>query len=409
MHVPAQHSIFNLLHWQIFDKYLFKRKKEKPLLKGLNGLYLNAILRSLGVSLVSIFIPIYILEITNSLYWIFLFFGVQFGLLLFLDYPLAKLSTLVNPDVSVAFSNLLLIIYFVCLRAAEFNPNLFIMAAIINAVRIPLYWLYYHVSFIKLGHKDSMGGEISYRSFFGKLATAAAPLIGGVIIKMSGFDVVFIIASLVIFLSTFPILFDSYNHQEKLSSFKKIYQGILNKENLIETFGFIGEGIEPYIASVFWPVFIYLNLKNYQAVGFIVSFSLFLSLLVLLIFKKHIDKREKRFFKFGLAGNAINWIVRTFATATGQILFLDTFYNLLSLFVWTPFSSIFYKKAKKRNAFDFVVKREIIIHISRLLATGLIAIIWLYTQSVFLVFLLAIIGLMLSQGLVHNKIGLKLF
>ncbi len=396
MPYQSHQSILNLPHW-----HFFPRKKEAPL-PGLTGLYLNASLRTFGLSLISIFIPLYILKITSNLNWVFIFYIVSFGIMSFLDYILAKVVSKIGPDWSALISNLFLISYLICLKAAKMDLNFFLLAALMIAFVVPLYWGPYHLAFINLGKQEKMGGQVTIMVFFSRVVASLAPVCGGLIIKNWGFDVLFNIALGIIFFSVFPLFFDSYNKKESISSFGKIISSILSREERHNVLGFVGESIETFIAVVFWPIVIFLSVGSYQIVGLITSASLLFSLIILMILKKYIDRREKRFFRWGMWGNGLNWLVRIFANGARQIFLADLSYNLLALFVWTPFHSLVYKKAKSKKIFDFVELREIVFHSTRMFAGIIIAWVWWWTKSMFLVFVFAILGLFLAQFLVRE-------
>jgi hypothetical protein len=396
-------SLFQPQHLSLLKKINPFNQDEEPVLKGLRGLYLNASLRTFGLSLISIFIPLYILDITGEVSWVFTFYLLYFSVMLIVDYPLAWLVTKLKPDFAALISNILLMAFLIIMQLAENNPSLLIYAALISSFRTPLYWLPYHLSFINLGERRKFGGEVSATKILGRVASALAPLIGSLLIKVGGFDLVFQVALLIIFFSVIPLFFDSYNKKEELSPLPKIIGDMFEKEKIDDTIGFLGEGTEPFIATVFWPLFLYLEVQSYQLVGVITSISLVLSLITLAVMKRYVDQREKKFFKVGMIGNIANWIMRIFATTTPHFFMANISHNLLSLFVWMPFNSVFCKKAKEKKVFDYIERRELLIHFSRLMVTVLVALIWKYTRSFYLIFLVAALGLFMSQTMLRKK------
>lgn len=396
MPYQSYQSILNLPHW------LFFPQKKQALLPGLTGLYLNASLRTFGLSLISIFIPLYILKITSSLSWVFIFYITSFGMMAVLDYILARVVSKIGPDWSALISNFFLLSYLFFLKIGKIDPRFFILSALMFAFLVPLYWGPYHLAFINLGRQGRMGGQVTIMAFLSRVVASLAPVCGGLVIKKWGFDVLFNISLGIVFLSVVPLFFDSYNKKEPISSLEEIIKNIFSKEERGNVLGFVGESIETFVAVVFWPIFIFLSVKSYQIVGLITSASLLFSLVILMVLKKYIDRREKRFFRWGIWGNGLNWLVRIFANGTGQIFFADFTYNFLALFVWTPFHSLVYKKAKVKKVFDFVELRELVFHSTRVFAGIIIALLWWWTQSMFLVFLFAILGLFLAQFLVRE-------
>lgn len=142
------HPVNNLFlpHWSLTAK-----------LKGLSGIYLNVAMRNFAFGLISIFIPIYLYKITNSLVNVFLFYSIWRLIQIATTIPIAKLISRIGPDLSMLLSNLTRSIYLVLITYARTSPTCLWIAPLFGALTVPLYFLPYHTAFAS----ESKSGRLS--------------------------------------------------------------------------------------------------------------------------------------------------------------------------------------------------------------------------------------------------------
>ncbi len=150
------------------------------------------------------------------------------------------------------------------------------------------------------------------------------------------------------------------------------------------------------IYGVAWWVFVYFAVKNYEVVGAISSGVLFLTLIICFWAGKWIDKRGPGVLKWGVMANSINWLIRPFLKTTSLIFTSDFLYRLVTVFIWTPIDAVTYEMAGKKRRLEFLVKREIWIHLGGLLTCFLVWIFLFVRFSWGAIFILGALGLVLS-------------
>jgi hypothetical protein len=266
----------------------------------------------------------------------------------------------------------------------------------------PLYWMPYHLAFIKLGKEEKYGENVSWLSIVGRLSTALGPVIGGFIIVLLGFEKLFVIAVVIILLSTIPLFFDRFKRVSKMPPFSHILRGMVNPRYYDDLLAFWGVALESIVLAIFWPLFIYKIVVSYKVVGLISSLGLLVSMIVLFWAGKKVNKDGSRIYRIGVLGNSFNWLIRIFLNSGWQIFLADFFYNLGSALLWTPFETVVYRKAIGTDPFEFLVKREYALHIGGVIAVLLVWLFWIFIPNWFAIFCLGAVGLFLT-GLMIKK------
>jgi len=285
----------------------------------------------------------------------------------------------------------------------EKNTAFLFIAALLSAILIPLYWIPYHLAFVKLGKQEKYGESFSFLSILGRITSALGPVIGGFFIAFWGFTNLFMLVITLIFIATIPLFFDKFKKTNLMPSWQTIFKGLLAKNYRSDLLAFWGVGMESFIYAVFWPIFVYSVVASYKTLGIISSASLMLSLIVLFWVGKHVDKKGPGILKIGVAGNSLNWLTRVFLKTAPQFLIADFFYHLGGILLWTPFNAVMYQKAIRQGALSFLTKRELAIHAGGFLAALVVLLIYLIKPSWPLIFSVGILGLLLSSFMVKQQ------
>ncbi len=328
----------------------------------LNELYVSVALKSFAISMISIFLPIYLLKLNYSLTTVLIFFAIlNISHALFII-PAAKISSKYGFKHSISYSIPVLIIFYLALSTLEqFHWPIYLLAVIFG-INNALYWMGYHVDFSKFSNKKNRGKEIGKAKIVSLIFHVLGPIIGGLIITFIGFSALFVIVSILLLASVIPLFFSKDIHNPINFSIRGIFKGQSTKN----TFAFIGHGIESGAASVIWPVFIFFSiLNNFTTLGLISSLSVSFSLLFVFIIGRFSDVRRRLVLKIGSLLNTVIWGIRFFIKTTFQVFIIDSFYGVSQTLIQIPFDALSYDKANKANIVKFIIFREIIIQIAR--------------------------------------------
>ncbi len=264
----GQHQVLTLPHWRYPAK-----------LPGLTGLYLNSVFRSLATGLIGVFIPVFVYKITGGWPGLFSFFLTRELVLILTTIPIAVSIKKLGPDRLIALGVLTLFLCLIFLIQSEANPAFLKWAAVFLGITIPLHWLPYHLAFSWESSRRFLSSQVANQAIISKLATAAAPLIGGIIATKLGFSGLYLTAGAILLLSIIPVFMDQYNRKGEAISLSEIKQVVKNPKLQPIWWGFFGNGLETAIYSIFLPIFLYQTLGGLEQIGFISTISLIISLI----------------------------------------------------------------------------------------------------------------------------------
>jgi MFS family permease len=352
--------------------------------KEMNEFYATYGIFNFSLELISLFVPIYFYKLGYSLPWIlFYYFLISLSFVIF-SFTGARIVSKFGIKYSMLTTVPILIVYFIGLRFVPHLPLLFFILPFLASFKMILFNYSFHLNFLQHSDKKNRGKEEAALQASALFASFLAPFLGGIIIKLAGFPVLFTTGSLVLFFAFIP-LFMSKEKFEPISFEKKnLIKDLFKKENLPCSLSFAGYAIESWIGAIIWPLFLFLILFNTESVGVVMSLTTILTFLIFYIIGKETDKRDKkRLLRAGTILYFIGWIGRLFVNSFVSILFIDTYANLTQKVLQVPWSAYSYDIAAKRNYFKFIVQREITFNLTRIMALPLLMLIFLLNWHTF--------------------------
>ena len=334
--------------------------------KELNELYISVAIRSFSISMIGIFIPIYIYKIYYSLQAVFL---------AYIFYSLARMFTLPFTIYlikkkgfkhSIMYSvPILILAYFMLYTISSYHFDINLILFIIG-IADSFYWFGYHLDLSHSTTQQERGRELSVNKVVSSIFTALGPVIGGSILTFFGFKVLFVTASLLLFTSVLPLFYtpDKYEIGELDLSLKNV-----KKLPFRDIFVFMGDSIEVIGYAVIWPLFLLFLSFNYESTGLVYSLSFLFSLLFALAIGKASDKNRKLSLTLASLSNSFVWLIRVFIKNILQLIVIDSFYGISRSALDISFFSSFYDKSNNKNVnrLGYIMLRELTIAITRLL------------------------------------------
>lgn len=382
---------------------------------GITAIYVNIVLRRLALSLVSLFVPVFLFikgremwgsSIEAGLSLVFIYYVCWVLTKMLLVIPVANLIVSVGYRWTIALSNIfwagLLILFYL----AEENIEFLFIAPFVHAGATCLYWLSYHSLFAEDGHIKNLGKEVGLSQVIGLVASIAGPVMGGIIIDRLGFQSLFQTALFVIVLSGFPFFLLPHHKLKKRIRFGDVISWFKNKDHINEIVSVFGRNFEEKVVLVFWPIFVFLAVETYTKQGMIASSGTLLGALAVYWAGRLMDKKgNKRRFLFGVLATAITWVARSFTKNFVQILTVDIVGALVSPFYWVNFESLLYKDArtKAENQLLFMTARLFITGLSYLSVLLVLAIFMRSPQLFSILFFLAALGSIASFTLWEGR------
>jgi MFS family permease len=128
------------------------------------------------------------------------------------------------------------------------------------------------------------------------------------------------------------------------------------------------------------------------AVGLVSSLVILASLVIQLIMGDLADRFDKhRVLKWGTILNSIGWLVKIFVSTGFQIFVAGTYHSFAAIVMRTPLDALMYEQAADSGHYvdEYTVMREISLNIGRFVMMAAVALIFFFTGSIALTFLVA--------------------
>lgn len=353
---------------------------------GLSKILQMVSLNNFALSLISIFVPIYLLQLEYSFKMVLAWLAITHSSLLLFAFCAVYFSNKVGLVHSLHVRFILLISHLLLLLKLPENPSLFWITPIVIGMEMAFYWMPLNILFVRNTDKEKMGGAMSKLFVYPRIISMFSPLIGAIITSYFGFNALFVIAMALVVLAVIPVL---PLHSEKTHfefSIKRIKE--IFKEN--KDF-FLPEVIDNLAedAGVIWSIFIYLKLASLLQIGIVGTISAVTAILFTLTIGNLTDKWNKHFLiKIGATLITLMWVINF---AIGQyvpnkwLFYIATIGMTLSLKTFSiPYGSLMFNRARKDDA-QFIVLREVPTILGRLILFALTA---LLSESLPILFLL---------------------
>jgi MFS family permease len=343
---------------------------------GIAAIYINSALRTLAVSLVGIFLPVFLFLETQrafgqgihiGFYGIVFYFLLQRLVVAVLLIPAGKFISKFGFRWSILFANVFLAILLGLFSLADKFLWVVPIAAVASGFQISLYWLSRKTLFARDGILSNLGREVGLLTVFTRITSIAGPVLGGVIITTWGFSALFIIALIIVILSGVPFFFMS-KHKHKISiNLESTIKWLRNKKHRNEELSFLGRHIDGFVYALFWPVFIYTILEDFEKQGLVVSLGLVASTIVVYLAGIIFDKKHsERVFRFGVFASSAMWVLRGLVRSFSQLVVVETSSNAISPLYWVTFDSLVYERARDEDeeVLVFMIGRELVVSLA---------------------------------------------
>ncbi len=260
----------------------------------------------------------------------------------------------------------------------------------------------YHLNYLNSSKKNERGKELALIGIITLIATAIAPYLGSIIATNINFAILFIISSIIILLGTLPLFFSKDKYEKINFTTTTLFEKIFSKNNRGNFISFSSYAVESIIGRILWPIFIIIILGTIAKTGLIVSLSMLISLISFYFIGKLTDRINKiKLLIIGTLLYFLGWLARIFAKSSYKILLIDSYKNLSEKILYLPWSAHSYDLAKQDNYYEFIVAREIIYNLIRIIILPLLIFLFWFNYHPFIISF--IIASIFSLGYVFIK------
>jgi MFS family permease len=350
-------------------------------------IYWQTFLSNFALALVFIFEPIYLYTLSHSLIYVLWFYVQVYAWYVVLIFWGAKFAGKFGYKHSILLSNIFYIVYWITLYFIGGNSVLFYIAPIFFALQKSFFWPAFDADVAMHDGKNQRGREIGVLFSTQQLAFIIGPFFGGVVLAKLGFLSLFILASIVMFVSVIPLfqspdIFDRHNFR-----FKNLWQVFkLHKQNFFGYWGFA----EDLMLMSLWPVFMYLIVGQFAGVGTLTAVAMLIAVVLMLYIGKRSDLAKKqRLIEVNSIFYGLTWVFRFVATGVPLVLLFDVLTKTFKSLVAVPMTALTYELAGDKgpdHAIAYSVFYEFSLSIGKVV-TALLGI-WILslTGNIYLVF-----------------------
>ncbi len=360
----------------------------------MDKLYISMLIRTLGINIIGIFVPVYLYQLGYDLWQISMFFVLTFAIRLVSDNIGIRVIGKYGPKHIMIVSQIFLILFLGMLLTLERYGWPLLPLAFLDALATGLFYAAYHIEFSKIQSAKDSGKEVSNMFIVGKLANALGPLIGGFIAQIFGVPIAVAVSLVFILSSSVPLVMSP----EPVRRHQHItYKGFPWRSTWQDACANFALGFEQISALFIWPLFvsIFIFSENvYVNIGLVTSVGLISSLAVSRAYGKLIDRgRSTQLMGFGIFGQMAANFARPFiGNVTGAYIF-NLVSDPLHIAMHMPALDGVYASASSyegyRNAYIGLILTAVnVARMAGWLLIGIVAVTWsdkVALQSVFVV------------------------
>ena len=338
-------------------------------------LYLSTLILGFAVSAVNIFEPVFLYLIFISRYGLtetlrfILFFYLAVYVIYFFCIPLgAKFAKRFGYEHSIAVSSVFTIFYYLALFGISKSFWLIMPAVIFYVLSKMFYWPAYHSDFARYSSDGERGREICNLNVLISVVYIFGPIIGGFLIKFYGFGILFFFASVLILLSNAPMLITKEKFTPTAFAYKEAFKNLFDKQKRKYFLAHLGFG-EELIALVIWPIFIFVVLNDFFALGVLAAISTAVTMFIFLYIGRLADKSNRRFLiRYGAIFYFFSWLFRLLSRSIFGVFLIDAYARVAKQAIATPVTTKTYEKAQDGSVMSAVTFFEMSLVLGKIIA-----------------------------------------
>lgn len=356
---------------------------------GVHAFYVNGLLRSLFMSMTSIFLPLYIYtlgmktwgNLQLSLLLIVAFYVLQRLVIVTIVFPLSKLIEKIGFRRSITLSIIFLIAHIIALLLAEKNIVWFWTSAVFEGIQVPLYWISRDSALSQDIDDKKMGSKMGYIAALENISGLLGPFAGGAIVTFFGYSVLFVVALVILLLSAIPLWWMPPHSHKNGVSLIGFWHFLTNRRYLHLSVANFGSAMNDYGNGVIWPIILFLQGIADAQLGAIYSIVAVVTIAMQYLSSKWFDRlRSKHDYTdegvYGIAtvGLSISWLIRIFAKGISQVIPVDIGRQLFGSIYSTFYSDYLHIGGKRMGSIAYWVYQEVIYSFGALFIFGAMAV-----------------------------------
>ncbi|HBD02309.1 MAG: Major facilitator superfamily [Microgenomates group bacterium GW2011_GWC1_46_16] len=355
---------------------------------GVHAFYANGLLRSLFMSMTSIYVPLFIYSVgmgiwgswQAALWLVAAYYILQRLVVVIIVFPLSKLIEQIGFRRSISLSVFFLIAYTVSLLLVKQDTSWLWVSAVCGGLQIPMYWISRDSALSQDIEGKTMGRRIAYIAVLENIASLLGPFVGGTIVALSGYSTLFGVTLAILALSIIPLWWMPGHTHKNGVSLAGFGYFLRTKRYLHQAVANVGIAVNDYGNGVIWPLILFFQGIRDEKIGIIYSVVAVLAVAIQYITGPWFDKLRARkdyadegIFGLATAGIAIIWVARFFVKGIAQVLPVDMGRQLFSSVHANFFSDYLHLGGKRMDSIAYWVYIEIMYSLGAIGIFGIMA------------------------------------
>lgn len=341
----------------------------------LDSLILYEFLKNFSLSLIGIFIPIYILSEGMGLLSAALFIIISGVCGLVLSYPISRVIAKLGFKHSLIASYLFLIPGLIVIQTMELSIAVIVVSSVLYNFGRLLHRMGLESEFAIDSDRKKRTEDSGKMLSLPNISRIVAPFAGGVIFTGLGFSQLMLFALIIIFLSAVPLILSKDHHDPMDYDMKKL----VSKESLKTLPLFIIRGVQAITEVDIFAVFVFLVVGGSIEVGSaraLNSLGFVLTGLLIGYFASKIDK--KLFVTVGCIGTSLVFFVRGFIATPLQAFVVSFLGGIFFQIYHVPLFSSFTDEAEDTEVLEFNTLRRIFYSVGQILAVSVLVLFYFF-------------------------------
>lgn len=352
--------------------------KRLNLREEVNEVFLHTFVKGLGLSLISIFIPLYLIQSAGfTILQVGMFYFFYYITDLLVTIPCYHVSSKIGYKKVALLSAPFLVAYYFLLKSFS-TPLPLYMATVIGATGKSLYWAGMNPETAMSTHEDKRDSEVGIFYSMPTLASIISPLMGGVIVAAFSYNMLFILTGVLLGSSFIPLFFSKEHSKGLETDLTDFFSW-----NYIEDFlTYFFNGAESIGKRLLWPLFLVLIIEGAVDIGVAGSLkSLGAAFTSIAIGRITDDDNRPRVIASGVLISVLMFFALYSVTDPLTATVLSFVFGLGRTAVTMSAFEKALENAEKEDYLEYFAFRGTALNLGRLSMLGLIVISYYMTQS----------------------------
>ena len=332
--------------------------------KEIQEVYLHRLLFSLAEGLVAIFIPFYIIQQGFGITNVLMFFLIYYLTHLILPIPFGFLSGKIGYKHTSLIASIPILLFYITIRSAETSLILY-TSAFLGGLGFIMYWMGMNPETALSSDKGSEESEVGFFFSLPSLAAILAPATGGAILYFFSFNLLFVAAAAIMFLSFAPFLLSSEHSKGMQTDIGDVFNG----EMIFDFLAFYFKGFIYFVEKVLWPLFLAIIIESSLDIGMAGTvFALGTATLSIILGQKMQPRNKKKILYISAAVITTTIIAMSLVTTPTTAFIIAGIFGLAFTGISMPVYSSAIKRAQRTDIIEYFAFREIGLSLGRITA-----------------------------------------